>query len=368
MKTYVNDSIIVNGILLHRESLLLGKQAPLLPHLSARVQLELLDFLKELWEHSPTLRLQSSGSTGAPKQFSAPKKSLRASAQRSCDYLRLSRGQRVLLRLPLNYIAAKMMIIRCLVAGLELELRDAQSQLFDETIGAEARFDFSAVVAQQAVKSSLAELQRIDTLLLGGGFVPEALELKLREHTGRVYASYGMTETYSHIALRRLNGESASLYYTPMAGVELRRDEVGCLIISDPAIGVEDLRTNDLVEIHEDGSFLVTGRRDNTINSGGIKIQSESVEQRLRDATGLDCALLPRVHAELGQCGVLLWAGEPEDEARLQRAIQEVLTPYERPKQMQRSDTALPCTASHKLDRRACQARLDALLGLADSP
>ncbi len=346
----------------------MGEQVPLLPHISAHVQVELLNFLKELWKHSPTLRLQSSGSTGAPKQFSAPKKHLLASAQRSCDYLRLCRGQRVLLRLPLNYIAAKMMLIRCLVAGLELELRDAQSQLFDETIDEEARFDFSAMVSQQAVKSSLAELQRIDTLLLGGGFVPEALEHKLREHTGRVYASYGMTETYSHIALRRLNGESASLHYTPMAGVDLRRDAEGCLIISDPAIGVKDLRTNDLVEINEDGSFLVTGRRDNTISSGGIKIQSESVEQRLRDATGLDCALLPRAHAELGQCGALLWAGEPEDEARLVRAIQAVLSPYERPKLVQRCDTALPCTASHKLDRRACQARLNTLLDSASSP
>ncbi len=355
------NGLHINGQWLSRESIL-SRTGSELAELSEPLQDELYAFLHAMLDEQPTLALHSSGSTGSPKTFYAPKSALIASAVRSCHYFDLREGQRVLLRLPLNYIAAKMMIIRCLVANLHLELRPAQTQLFDESISREMRIDFCPIVTLQAAQNSAEDLNSIKTLLLGGGFIPNELEAKLNAHPGAVYASYGMTETYSHIALRRLNGLTHSRYYTPLPHVELANDDEGRLIINDTLLGINQLHTNDIVTLHPHNQLEIHGRSDNIINSSGIKIQSESIEQRLYKACAINCAALPYPHPRLGECVALLWEGSQNQAPLLEHAIHEQLSAYEQPKYLCHSSSPLPRTESHKIDRRACQKLLNLLI------
>lgn len=322
-------------------------------HEANECRAELADFLEHWWNDCPYMPLQSSGSTGAPKTFHALKKHMRASARLSCQYLQLSAGQRVLLRLPLQYIAAKMMIVRCLVGGLTLYLRKPSSQIW-EGLPPDALADFAPLVSLQASQASEQDLARIQTILLGGGAVPQALAQKLSRHEGAVYASYGMTETLSHIALRRLNGAEASANYTALSGVSLAQDEEGCLIITAPHLGIQNMQTNDLVELNQSGQFRILGRRDNIVNSGGIKLQAEEIEEKIHRATKLQTAALPYPHEQLGQCLALLWEGDPAAEQILQRAIQEELTAYQRPKFIVHT-SQIPRTLSGKIARAAAR-------------
>ncbi len=355
--------IQVNGEYLSKEQILSHKSQPIAPleHLSAEHQHELILFLSEFFSEELTMRLQSSGSTGAPKEFLAPKDALIASAKRSCEFFSLQQGQRVLLRLPLNYIAAKMMILRCLYAGLHLTLRSPSSQLFDDSLEGE-EFDFSPIVSQQAAKTALVDLCRIRCILLGGGFIPEKLEMTLRQHSGRVYASYGMTETYSHIALRQLNATPPQHSYHPLSGVGLSLDTESRLIINDSLLGIQDLQSTDLAVIHHDSSFSILGRADNIINSGGIKIQAERVEKVFFKQTGMLGVALPYPHPELGECVAMLWEGDSSLSDSLSDICKNNLSAYERPKFIVHSPSSLPRTASQKIDRRACHALLKNIL------
>ncbi len=330
---------------------------------------ELADFLDEWDAPSPTLELQTSGSTGQPTVLHAAKSAMRASAEMSCHAFGLQEGDTALLCLPLRYIAGKMMVVRALVAGLQLAVVNPcadplSSRELNEYFQPDgASLDFAPLVPMQALRSLASEegtarLARIRHLLLGGGFVEPALEEALQHiPTCSAYASYGMTETLSHIALRRLNGAKRSPLYTPLPGVEVSLSPGGTLCICAPHLGISHLETNDLAELHADGRFRILGRRDAVINSGGIKIQAEEVERHLHTATGLTLLAVPCPHAELGCCVALLWEGGAEsaatDEARL-RAACETLPRYHRPRLMQRVEQ-LPRTATGKLARAACR-------------
>ncbi len=325
---------------------------------------EALAFLKEWYGPAEGIAQQSSGSTGAPKRFLASRDAMRASAALSNRIFGLSAGSTALLALPLTYIAGKMMLVRALVGGLNLQLVDPDSRILsrlDEALGPGEPCRFAPLVPMQLSRAleqpgGLAGLERIDCVLVGGGFVDPALEDALQTTSCRLYASYGMTETFSHIALRRLNGPERSSWYTPLPGVSLRLNGDACLVISAPHLGVFDLATNDRAELHGDGCFRILGRRDAVINSGGIKIQAEALEEQLRAATGLNLLLVGTPHRLLGSCLTLLIDGRPnnEQEQALQRAC-EALEPHLRPRRRLVLDQ-LPRTSSGKIARAKAQA------------
>lgn len=320
-----------------------------------QVAQELYAFLQAWWSPCPSMVLHSSGSTGQAKAIRASKKHMRASAKMSCDYFGLQAGQSVLLALPLNYIAAQMMLVRALVAGLQLDIRPASAQPLLEDSG-EKHYHFAPLVPLQAAKSPLETLQNIDCILLGGSFIPPEVEDKLQGHKGRVYASYGMTETLSHIALRRLNGVEASPSYTALGGVSLSQDAENCLCITAPHLGIQSLQSNDIVKMEENGQFIPLGRRDNIINSGGIKLQAEEIEKILYAATRLSLVAVAYPHPQLGECVALLWEGPPEEEGILKRAIEEKLSKYQQPKYVIHLE-ALPRHRNGKIARGRCKQR-----------
>ncbi len=324
---------------------------------------ELVDFLDEWDAPCPTMELRTSGSTGVPTVLHARKEAMRASAAMSCRAFGLQEGDTALLCLPLRYIAGKMMVVRALEAGLRLAVVEPCSDPLAAPELEGITLSFAPLVPLQVLRAlaspeGRARLARIRTLLLGGGFVDAALESALQQFpTCRAYASYGMTETLSHIALRRLNGDTRSSLYTPLPGVAVSLSAAGTLCIRAPQLGVNGLETNDLAELAPGGRFAILGRRDAVINSGGIKIQAEEVERRLQAQTGLTLIVVPRTHTELGHCVALLWEGKVEDEPRL-RAACATLPRYHRPRLLQRVDS-LPRTATGKLARAACRELAD---------
>ncbi len=333
-----------------------GQLPQSIPQLDESNSRHLLRFLQEWYNDSEHITLQSSGSTGQAKLFLAPKKALLASAQRSCDIFTLRAGQTVLLRLPASFIAAQMMVIRCMLSGATLCYREPSGQLFAD-LDEVQNIDFAPIVSQQAASTAIEELQRIRTLLLGGGFIPQKVEQKLQTHTGKVYASYGMTETYSHIALRRINGKEASPYYSPLDGVQLRVDEESRLIISDTHTELQSLHSNDIVQLDSDsGGFIMLGRHDNIISSGGIKIKVELIEQLLYEKTGISCIALGEEHESLGHSLILLWEGELDRLVELERAVSTELPAYQRPKRIVHIAQGLPRNEHGKINRAAAKA------------
>lgn len=324
---------------------------------------DLADFLAEWYAAEPTMQLHTSGSTGTPTTLQADKKAMMASAELSCRVFGLKSGQQALLCLPLQYVAGKMMVVRALAAGLHLLVREPSSTPLERVF---TPVDFAAMVPMQAART-LAQpegakaLERIGTLLLGGGFIDHGLEQSLRKLSCRVYASYGMTETLSHIALRRVNGSEASDAYTPLPGVQLSRDEEGALQLTVPHLGISHLQTNDMAELLPDGRFLILGRRDAVINSGGIKIQAEELENKLQSLiSGISVLALPAPHPELGECVALLWEGAAESEQELRRACEQELPRHHRPHHILR--ITLPRTDSGKPARAAARDMLPLLL------
>lgn len=319
------------------------------------IEADVAEFLEEWWGTNDWILLQTSGSTGNPTTMRARKEHMLASAISTCRFFGLNEQSRALLCLPMRYIAGKMMAVRALACGMNLLVREPSSTPLSNI---QEQLDFVAMVPMQA-SSTLKELKgaqelaRCGTLLLGGGFIDAAQEEELQHSSTRVYASYGMTETLSHIAMRRVNGAERSETYTPLSGVKVTLSDRGTLAISAPHIGVDYLETNDLASIDEDGRFRILGRADSVINSGGIKIQAEEIEQHIAARTGIQSVALPIAHPILGQAVALLWEGNLTDEAALLQALEE-LPKYHRPHQIQHTQS-LPRTETGKIARRSCE-------------
>lgn len=317
------------------------------------------EFLAEWHDSSPLLRVHTSGSTGKPKELWVEKERMLASARITCDFLGLQPGQTALLCMPLDYIAGKMMVVRSIERGLRL-ISVAPSSHPLATLSEVP--DFVAMVPMQVTRS-LEEpresemLRNVKQLIIGGGAVDERLERELRDFPNAVWSTYGMTETLSHIALRRLNGPYASLWYTPFQGVTMRLTDEGTLAIQAPAVCKEELVTNDIAELNNQGQFRILGRRDNTVCMGGIKVQIEEAERLINLA--LPSSLQHRFYlswrpdAVLGQALVLLFEDSllQEECEQLQDAI-ATLPRYWQPRH-QVLVQSLPLTETNKPDRAA---------------
>ncbi len=290
------------------------------------------EFLAEWHNDSPFVRVKTSGSTGAPKPMMVEKRRMLNSARITCDFLGLREGDTALLCMSLDYIAGKMMVVRSIERNLKL-LSVPPSGHPLATVNASSPLDFAAMVPMQVyntlqVPEERARLMQVRHLIIGGGAIDEAMEAELSTFPHAVWSTYGMTETLSHIALRRLNGPAASEWYTPFPSVSISQTPDGCLVIDAPEVCPEPLVTNDIVEITS-SRFRILGRKDNVICSGGIKIQIEEVERQLRPHLHAPYLLSKRQDGKFGEIAVLLTEGTVE-EARL--VCERVLPKYHQPK------------------------------------
>ena len=308
-------------------------------------------FLQEWQNDEPTVWVHTSGSTGTPKPLQVEKERMRASARLTCSFLGLKEGDSALLCMPLQYIAGKMVVVRSFVAGLKLlPVAPCGHPLKDLT----EIPTFAAMIPMQVyntlqVPEERAKLMEIKHLIIGGGAIDDALGRELKTFPNHVWSTYGMTETLSHIALRRLNGAEASHWYTPFENVRIRLSEENTLIIHAPSVCAEELTTNDIAEINDEGKFRILGRKDNTINSGGVKIQIEQVEATLKEYLDVPFQITARKDTKFGEIVVLLY-NKVKEESDIRRICEEKLPAYWVPK-IYLPVKELPLTGTGKPDR-----------------
>lgn len=321
-----------------------------------RVFQQEIEAFKEQWKQpEPTMTVHTSGSTGKPQEMEVEKIRMWDSAQMTIQTLGLQEGNTALLCMPLKYIAGQMMLVRSFAAPLQLIPVAPTSHPYAHLHEAP---DFAALTPMQVyetlkVPHERSLLRRTLCLIIGGGAISPELEAELRMFPHPVYSTYGMTETLSHIALRRLNGDGASDAYRPLAGVSVSLSDEGTLCIDAPAVCAKRLVTNDLAEILPDGRFRVLGRRDNVVCSGGIKLSIEEMEGKLA-SLGLRFQLTAVPDERLGEAVTLLYEAEAEQTAALEEACRRLLDRYEVPRHYFRVD-ALPQTETGKPARAAAR-------------
>ena len=315
------------------------------------------DFLSEWNNDSDRVLVHTSGSTGKPKPMMVEKKRMLNSARITCDFLGLKPGDSALLCMSLDYIAGKMVVVRSIERHLHLisvspsghplkdiNLKDANGKDVNGEI------TFAAMVPMQVyntlqVPEERERLTHVRHLIIGGGAIDASLEKELRSLPGNIaiWSTYGMTETLSHIALRRINGDEASEWYQPFDSVKISQTDEGCLVIDAPLVCAETLVTNDLVEIEpyiynkvekhdkeekhdkvEKLRFRIKGRKDNVICSGGIKIQIEEVEALLKPHLEKPFMIAKKKDEKFGEIAVLLT--EDEDLKKVEATIRRLLS------------------------------------------
>ena len=290
------------------------------------------EFINQWQSPSPTLLVHTSGSTGKPKPMLVEKRRMEASARITCQFLGLKRGDTALLCMPLDYIAGKMMVVRAIVWGLQLIDIPPCGHPLKQIDTAPV---FAAMVPMQVFNSmqdanERQKLWQIKCLIIGGGAINDDVAAELRQHPNAVWSTYGMTETLSHIALRRLSGPQASEWYEPFDGVNVSTNADGCLVIDAPTVCAQPLTTNDIAEIAADGRrFRIRGRKDNVICSGGIKLQIEEMEAKLRPYINVPFLISKRSDPKFGETVVMI--AETNDIESLKTICKKRLNKYEQP-------------------------------------
>jgi O-succinylbenzoic acid--CoA ligase len=282
------------------------------------------DFLLDWFDSKTYIEMQTSGSTGTPKTIKVDKQAMVNSALATGDFFGLHAGNKALQCLPVKYVAGKMMLIRSIVLGLDLDYVAPSSHPME---GLEEKYDFVAMVPMQA-QNSLNELKNVKKLIVGGARISASLEKELMKLPTQVYETYGMTETITHIAAKRV-GEKI---FTVLPNVTISYDDRNCLVIHAPNIIAEEtVVTNDLVELVNENQFKFLGRIDNVINSGGIKIIPEQVEQKLDGRIERRFFIASKEDKELGEKVLLVIEGAAME---IDPATFDVLDKYEHPREI----------------------------------
>lgn len=307
-----------------------------------------LDFCRDWLRGDTSFLFHTSGSTGAPKPIALTRRQMEASVAATALALGLARDMGSLVCLPTRYVAGRMMLARGLVVGMNMVLVEPAA---DPLAGLQdSRVDFASFVPLQIEtilgRGGVPALSRMHAILVGGAPVSDRLAAALRPLPAPIFHTYGMTETATHVALRRLSGPDASDEFVALPGVELTLDGRGCLLVNGPMTNDLWIATNDVVELRGADRFAWRGRADNIINSGGVKVQVEPLEVALEallvDLAGEEwgerryfAAGLP--DARLGQIVTLVAEGSPlprHTEDAVLAGLRRALGPFEAPRQL----------------------------------
>jgi len=280
-------------------------------------------FLLDWFDDKPDIAINTSGTTGAPKTIWVSKQAMVNSALATGDFFDLQPGDRALHCLPTKFIAGKMMFVRGFILGLDMDFEAPASNpmQYNDTV-----YDFGAMVPLQA-ENALERLGNFRKIIIGGAKINPILEKKLLAVDSHIFETYGMTETITHIAAKQV-GESA---FTVLPNVTISYDKHQCLVIHAPGISPEVIVTNDLVELVNENQFEFLGRRDNIVNSGGIKLIPEQIEAKLSAYITGRFFVAGLADETLGEKLVLFIEGE---ERNLPQDIFSGLGKYERPKEI----------------------------------
>ncbi|MGB3774564.1 MAG: AMP-binding protein [Leeuwenhoekiella sp.] len=272
--------------------------------------------------------VNTSGSTGDPKTIKLQKKHMANSAKASGKRFKLPARTTALLCLPSRFIGGKMMLVRAMVLGWKIDIVPPKSNPLDTVF---KRYDFCAMIPFQ-LDNSINRLHLISKLIIGGGAFSEALKTKVQDCETKIYETYGMTETISHIATRRINGDAAKEGKRPfkaLKNVSVSQDERNCLVIKAPKVSSDPVVTNDVVELLSYKKFMLLGRIDNVVNSGGIKLFPEFIEAKLSPQIDVPFFITGEPNDALGEQLILVVESESIDWVDLDFSV---LDKYEIPK------------------------------------
>ena len=279
------------------------------------------DFILDWFDNKSFIELNTSGTTGTPKLIRIEKQAMVSSAIATGDFFNLKPGNKALHCLPIKYIAGKMMLIRGFILGLDMDFVEPSSH---PLIREDVTYDFVAMVPLQ-IQNCLSELQNVKKIIIGGAKINNVIRETLSKLKAEVYETYGMTETITHIAAKQIEEQAFSL----LPNIKISQDYRKCLVINAPNISSESIITNDLVSIVGEDKFIFIGRMDNVINSGGIKLIPEKIEDKLSKKINSRFFIAGLQDADLGEKVVLIIEGENQT---LADSIFDDLDKYEKPK------------------------------------
>ena len=317
-------------------------------------EIEIGKFLIEWLNNNNYISVPTSGSTGVPKKINILKAHTVNSAIATGTFFELPSETRALLCLPASYIAGKMMLVRAIILGWDLYIKAPEKDAITQY---DRDYDFVAMVPYQ-VHYSLKSLNKIKKLIIGGGAISVDLNDQLQHVDTEVFATYGMTETITHIAVRRINGLAKSDYYNALPNVKFSLDKRDCLVIEASEVSDDKVVTNDLVKIISPSSFQYFGRIDNVVNSGGVKLFPEQIEAKLAKFIDVQFIIASEKNQTLGEQLILILE---EDSSELIPDIKtafSTLSNYERPKKVY-SFSKFPFTETGKIKRSELLDNLD---------
>ena len=348
MKAFQSHSLRING------KVLTNQDVTSISLLGNSLDSQASAFYREWTNEDDFVQVQTSGSTGAPKQMHVSKQSMINSALATIRFLGLEKGMKALLCLSPEFIAGKMMLVRAMQAEMEVLTGSAGKNPL-ENLG--THIDFAAMVPLQlhaVLEQNPEKLSLIRTLIIGGSSIDSRLEAALQNHPTGCFHTYGMTETLSHIALRPVNGPEKSDWFTLFENVEISLDERYCLQITAPGLFENTLITNDIVVIDESGRFKILGRTDDVIISAGRKIHPAEIESKLAGLFQKSFMISSVSDAAAGE-KVVLYCEETlsiRETYRLWEQLTERLSAFEMPRQIV-SSTKIVFLESGKIDRRS---------------
>jgi O-succinylbenzoic acid--CoA ligase len=318
---------------------------------------DIANFIIEWHNEKSFIEVQTSGSTGQPKLYQIKKEFVINSASMTLEFLGLKPENTALLCLPVNFIAGKMMIVRAILGNLHITAVEPRGNIADDLL---KEIDFAAMVPLQVQvlmesPNGLAKIALIKNLIIGGAPIHPLLEENLKHLTQLVYSTYGMTETISHIAMRRLDGAGYSKFYKLLPNISINKDENDCLIINAPKLSERPLITKDVVQITQPNEFEVLGRADNMIISGGIKHFPENIEKKLAGVFDDRFIISSKPDLKLGEKIILILETQQPEKYKtnyLNNIFSSRLAEFETPKKVFFVDRFFE-TGTSKLVRKA---------------
>ncbi|MFB6342237.1 AMP-binding protein [Saccharicrinis sp. FJH62] len=295
---------------------------------------EVYNFLKEWYSQNDVIYVNTSGSTGSPSTIELHKSIVFASALKTCSIFKLTGKSTALLCLPVNYIAGKLMLIRAIASGMNLIIQKPDSNPLARL---DEKIDFVAMTPMQLKKSIETPdyLKKTEVILIGGAPLDNSTHDMLNEFDTRIYQSYGMTETASHIALRPLNHTEIIHPYAAIPGVTFSIDHRNCLLIHAPHVSDSPIVTNDIVDLVDDNHFYWKGRFDFVINTGGVKVFPEDIESKLKDLIPFPFYISRKPDKNLGEkLVIIIEKRNSETYRQLKKKIESTLDVFERPREI----------------------------------
>ena len=269
------------------------------------------------------------------------------------EYFRLNPGDIALLCLPVDFIAGKMMVVRSFVLGLNLIPVEPKGNPIE---GINSDFVFAAMTPMQISNilnepDGIDKLNRIEKLIIGGSAIHPELLQKIRLLLNETWHTYGMTETLTHVAVRKLNAPGEYENFKALPGIRFQKDDRGCLTIIARHVGGEKIQTNDMVALISDKEFKIVGRLDHIINSGGIKFSPEEIELKLSPFIQRKFIIAGFPDHRLGQKIVLIIEGSQQAKIDLKVLAKKAsLSKFETPAEVIYADQ-FPVTESGKVIR-----------------